>query len=149
MPSQEEANSDASALLRAVYTLVYTLATSAAFRLILTDVLLIARETVADVAGRIEQVAAVVEKAAEDVEQTVRPGGGTLDDVKGKAAEVSENATEDLAGNGLVSENVSDILEKVRQESPDELRAAIIRRLQEVCDINVGISWTTPRMSVL
>ncbi|KAI0746172.1 hypothetical protein C8Q76DRAFT_706217 [Earliella scabrosa] len=131
VPSQEEANSDAAALLRSVYTLVYTLATSAAFRLILTNVLLIARETVADVAGRIEQVAAVVEKAAEDVEQTVRPGGGTLDDVKGKAAEVSEKATEDLAGHGPVSENVSDILEKVRQESPDELRAAIIRRLQE------------------
>ncbi|KAI0699901.1 hypothetical protein C8T65DRAFT_831795 [Cerioporus squamosus] len=131
LPSQGEVTSDAAALLRSAYTLVYVLATSAAFRLILSDVLLVARETVADVAARVEVVAATVQKAAEDVEETVRPGKGTIEDIKGKAAEAGEKMTEELTGDGTVSQQIDELRERIQHQSPDELKAAVIRRLQE------------------
>ena len=119
-------------LVRSAYTLVYTLATSVAFRLILSDVLLIARETVADVAARVEVVAATVEKVAENIEDTVRPGGGTVEDIKGKAAEASEKVTEELTGDGIIGQQLGELREKIQHQSPDELKAAVIHRLQEV-----------------
>ncbi|RPD68333.1 hypothetical protein L226DRAFT_617588 [Lentinus tigrinus ALCF2SS1-7] len=130
LPSQQEVTSDAAALVRSVYTLLYVLTTSAAFRPILSDVLLVARETVADVAAGVEVVAASVEKAAGDVGKTVRPGGGTIEDVKGKAAEASEKVSQEVSGEGILGQQLGELREKT-QQSPDELKAAVVHRLQE------------------
>ncbi|RPD54449.1 hypothetical protein L227DRAFT_657629, partial [Lentinus tigrinus ALCF2SS1-6] len=130
LPSQQEMTSDAAALVRSVYTLLYVLTTSAAFRLILSDILLVARETVADVAACVEVVAASVEKAAGDVGKTVRPGGGTIEDVKGKAAEASEKVSQEVSGEGILGQQLDELRQKT-QQSPDELKAAVIHRLQE------------------
>ncbi|KAI0369621.1 hypothetical protein BV20DRAFT_1077187 [Pilatotrama ljubarskyi] len=134
LPSQQEVSSDTATLLRSVYSLLYVLATSAAFRLVLSDVLLIARETAADVAAGVEQVAATVEKAAENVEETVRPGGGTVDDVREKASEVGERVVVELEGSGPVAGRVRETKAELQHESPDEIREATIRRLQEAME---------------
>ncbi|TFK77797.1 hypothetical protein K466DRAFT_668620, partial [Polyporus arcularius HHB13444] len=131
LPAQEEAKEDAAALLRSAYTVVYILATSAAFRLILSDFLLVARETVADVAARVEAVAATVEKAAGGVEETVRPGRGTVADVRSTAAEAGEKVSEELMGEGIVGQQLDEVRGRVQHQSPEELKAAVIRRLQE------------------
>lgn len=132
LPSTQEASADAGALVRAIYGLVYVLATSAAFRLVLADVALIARETTADVAARVKQAAAVVEKVAEEVEGTVRPGGGTLADVKAEVGGLGDGLVNELSGDGIVAAGMREIPAKVQQESPDAAKDAVIRRLQEV-----------------
>ncbi|KAL1941942.1 hypothetical protein VTO73DRAFT_6472 [Trametes versicolor] len=134
LPSTQEASEDAGALVRAIYGLVYVLATSAAFRLVLSDVFLIARETTADVAARVEQAAAVVEKVAEDVEGTVRPGGGTFADVKAEAGGLGDGLANELSGDGIVADGMREIAVKVQQDSPDAAKDAVIRRLQEAME---------------
>lgn len=132
LPSTQEASADAGALVRSIYSLVYVLATSAAFRLILSDVFLIVRETTADVAARVGLAAAVVEKVAEDVEGTVRPGGGTVADVKAELGGFGDGIANELSGDGIVADGMREIAAKVQQESPDAAKDAVIRRLQEV-----------------
>ncbi|KAI0630054.1 hypothetical protein C8Q77DRAFT_237448 [Trametes polyzona] len=134
LPSKDEASSDAAALIRSVYSLVFVLVTSAAFRLILSDVLLIARETAADVAARVEEVAGVVERAAEQIEETVRPGGGTIEDVQATAGEVGQSMTAELSGEGPISGHLAGAAGKVKEESPDEVKEAVLRRLQEAME---------------
>lgn len=103
LPSTQEASEDAGALVRAICGLVYVLATSAAFRLVLAEVFLIARKTAADVAVRVEQTAVVVEKVAVDVEGCVRPGDGTLADVKAEVGGLGDGLGNELSGSGLVA----------------------------------------------
>ncbi|EIW63656.1 uncharacterized protein TRAVEDRAFT_69572 [Trametes versicolor FP-101664 SS1] len=134
LPSTQEASEDAGALVRAIYGLVYVLATSAAFRLVLSDVFLIARETTADVAARVELAAAAVEKVAEDVEGTARPGGGTFADVKAEAGGLGDGLANELSGDGIVADGMRQIAVKVQQESPDAAKDAVIRRLQEAME---------------
>ncbi len=118
--------------MRAVYGLVYVLATSAAFRLVLSDVFLIARETAADVAVRVEQAAVVVGRVAEEVEGTVRPGGGTAADVKAAVGGLGDGIADELSEDGIVSDGMRAIAAKVQHDSPDAAKDAVIRRLQEV-----------------
>ncbi|KAI0744344.1 hypothetical protein C8Q80DRAFT_1107728 [Daedaleopsis nitida] len=131
LPSQQEVASDSATLLRSAYTLIYILVTSAAFRLILADMLVIARETVADVALRVEHVAVFVGKAAADVETTVRPGGGTIEDVTLQSDRLGEKAADELAGDGVVGRQLAEMREKVQQQGPEEMKAVVLRRLQE------------------
>ncbi|KAI0355792.1 hypothetical protein OH77DRAFT_1589761 [Trametes cingulata] len=130
LPTQHELTSDASTLLRSAFQLLAVLATSTAFRLVLSDVLLIARETAADVAGRVERVAAAVERAAGDVEERVRPGGGTGEEVREVVGEVGERLVEELGERGVVG-RVREVREEVMEEGPERVREATIRRLQE------------------
>ncbi|KAH9859151.1 hypothetical protein C2E23DRAFT_801645 [Lenzites betulinus] len=132
LPSSQEASSDAATLVRSLYSLFYVLATSAAFRLVLSDILLIARQTTADVAAQIGNVAEAVEKAAGAVEETVRPGGGTLEDVKAVAGDVGGSVAKEVSGGGPISAGVAHAAEAIQQESPEAVKEAVLRRLQEV-----------------
>ncbi|EJF65616.1 hypothetical protein DICSQDRAFT_133225 [Dichomitus squalens LYAD-421 SS1] len=133
LPSQEEAASDASSLLHSIYTLAYVLLTSAAFRVILSDVLLIARQAVADVAARVGNAAATVENIADDIEETVRPGGGTVEEIRWKASEAVDNITDGaLEGNphDYATGSTPGITEQI-QQAPDKMKEAVIRQLQD------------------
>ncbi|KAI0762170.1 hypothetical protein BD413DRAFT_606873 [Trametes elegans] len=131
IPSTDEAADDAATLLRSIYSLAYVLATSAAFRLILSDVLLVARETTADVAANVEKIAEVVVERAAETERTVRPGGGTVEDVKNTAGATSERLVDELEHDGTISGGVDSIKEEVQHETPDKVKEAVMRRLQE------------------
>ncbi|KAI0820075.1 hypothetical protein BC628DRAFT_1341855 [Trametes gibbosa] len=134
LPSSGEASADAAALVRSLYHLVFVLATSAAFRLVLSDMLLIARETTADVAAHIGHVAGAVEKAAEEVEETVRPGGGTMEDVQGVGGDVAESVVNELSGSGPVSEGVVRAADAIQQEGAEAVKEAVLRRVQETME---------------
>ncbi|KAI0646008.1 hypothetical protein C8Q79DRAFT_1001457 [Trametes meyenii] len=130
-PSQGEVASDSAALLRSIYALLWVLVSSAAFRLILSEVLLVTRETAADVASRVGQLAKDVATGAAEIEETVRPGGGTVQDVKSKAGEIGAKITDELAEDELVVEQVGDAVEHLKQQGSDEVKEAVIYRLQE------------------
>jgi hypothetical protein len=74
IPSEDEAKADIAALVASLHTLTSLVLTSSTFRLILSDVLITAREFVADALENVAQTAAAVEVVAEKVEAEVRPG---------------------------------------------------------------------------
>ena len=133
-PSQQEAASDAASLLYSIYTLVYVLLSSAAFRIILSDVLLIARQAVADVAARVGDTAFAVEKAADNIQDAVRPGGTTSEIVQRKVAEAVDDITD-----AVLQEQSPDNMTGKRPGIPDQMQQAqaimketILRQLQDV-----------------
>lgn len=73
IPSQEEVASDTAALLTSVKTLSKVILTSSAFRAILADLLITARETVANSVEQIRKAAQTVEQVSESVEKTLMP----------------------------------------------------------------------------
>ncbi|THH04597.1 hypothetical protein EW145_g5408 [Phellinidium pouzarii] len=73
IPSQDELASDTAALLASLRTLASLFLTSSAFRLLLGDLLLTAREMVADLAEQVKTTAATVEDVAGAIEIDMRP----------------------------------------------------------------------------
>ena len=134
LPSQQEAASDAASLLSSICTLVYVLLSSAAFRIILSDVLLIARQTVADVAARVGDTAFAVEKAADNIQDAVRPGGTTSEIVQRKVAE----AVDDITDAVLEEQSPDNVTGKgpgiadQMQQAQANMKETILRQLQDV-----------------
>ena len=134
LPSQQGAASDAASFLYSIYTFLYVLLSSAAFRIILSDVLLIARQTVADVAARVGDTAFAVEKAADNIQDAVRPGGSTSEDVQRKVAEAVDDIT-DAVLDGQSPDDVtgkrSGIADQM-QQAQASMKESILRQLQDV-----------------
>ena len=80
IPSKDETKSDISVLISSLRTLIILLFTSTAFRDILSNVLAVTREFVADTAHGVSESAAVVEELALKLEADARPGGSGCED---------------------------------------------------------------------
>ncbi|KAH9915053.1 uncharacterized protein BXZ73DRAFT_106361 [Epithele typhae] len=128
VPSQEEVMADTVDLLHAGFTLVYTLATSLFFRLLLLDLVLVARDIVVEVAVRVEQAAIAVESAAQKVEETARTadGSASLNMLRQDGLLQIEASLEDPTAMGD-----RDASGKVEMDPGAEIRRAVVRRLQE------------------
>lgn len=80
--------------MTSIRTLANLLLTSSAFRLIVGDLFLTARELVADAAARVRQSAEAVEDVSKAVERNVRPESSGTGDVQPMSAEVDPVGTE-------------------------------------------------------
>ena len=112
----------------------------------MADVLLIARKTVADVAARVGDTAFAVEKAADNIQEAVRPGGSTSEIVQRKVAEAVDDIT-DAVLDGQSPDDVtgkrSGIADQM-QQAQASMKESILRQLQDVREpflAVMGLSW--------
>jgi len=136
---------DTTQAISALKTLASLLFTSSAFRFILSDVLLTARQALADVAVDVSKVASIVQNSAAQVEEVVRPPPGTggiegLDDFD---VELIKDKGKSVAGRvgDLADETARETRRRearswtVVAESPDRVKEAFLERVK-----NVGFS---------
>lgn len=94
LPSKQEAERDTAQVLRSLRTLSRLLLTSSTFRLILSDIFVSMRESVADAAADLSYVIDRVGAAVKTVEEVARPDGGdTSGWIDAGAPTVEEGAT--------------------------------------------------------
>ncbi|KAH9932567.1 uncharacterized protein B0H18DRAFT_1115809 [Fomitopsis serialis] len=117
VPSADEAGRDMEEILASLPHLFRAVASSAAFRAVLSDVWLTAREMLADAASDVSQVASQVQTTANDVERSVRPAG-SLNDAKGKARDVGQDTQEEHRD--------------VHAEDLDRSQESLVARMQEI-----------------
>jgi hypothetical protein len=138
-------------------SLISLLITSPAFRLLLSDVFVTARDIVADVAADIAKVAAIVEVRAEQAEEVIRPADAELAGEKDRAGGVGVPALEELARAGKsVEENTAEITNlalneseekrraiwsRLEDESPDRIRDTALHRITEACTLPMTASF--------
>ncbi|KDQ63980.1 hypothetical protein JAAARDRAFT_74864 [Jaapia argillacea MUCL 33604] len=125
LPTRSEVQSDTGHLLHSIKSLARLLITSSTFRLILSDVFLMAREMLADVATEVSRAAIRVEAAAENVRAAVKPQGWDRDQIEDSANELGENVNR-LAEVAKERVNVASAL------GPERVKEVAIARLQEV-----------------
>jgi hypothetical protein len=90
-PTTEELNMDVKTLVKSSKTLLRLIATSAAFRMILTDLLQVIRETLDGFASDIDRVALQAQIGAENVRDAAKLDDATLETLKGKVKEAAED----------------------------------------------------------
>jgi hypothetical protein len=73
-----ETQQDAAQIIISLRELIYLYSTSNAFRLIISDILVLWWEVMADMAANVANVAAAVEHCAEQLEEAIRPDSGEL-----------------------------------------------------------------------
>jgi hypothetical protein len=148
MASQEELAQDAHRIVASVRLLISLLITSNTFRHIISDVLVTARDILADVAVDVAKVAAILEVRAEQVEEAVRPTDGELAAGKFREGGIGVPALEELANSGksvqeLAAEATNMALEeseakrkaiwdRLENESPDRMKETALERISEV-----------------
>lgn len=138
--SPQEVEEDVDDTVAALKTIVSLVATSSAFRLILSDALIVSRELIADTAAKVATAAASVENRATEVDEAVRPppdasgleGVDTLDvdAVQNKGKEVVKEAEDGIASGVETSANLV-------PESSERIKAAIVDRIKSVGFISV------------
>jgi Family of unknown function (DUF5923) len=163
MISQEELAQDAHRVATSIRPLISLLITSNAFRLIISDILVTARDILADVAVDVAKVAAIVEVGAEQVEEAVRPTDTELATGKDREGGVGVPSLEDLANVGQsVQERAAEatnmaveeseakrkaIWDRLENESPDRIKDTVLERVSEVSGISSVIQienlWST------
>lgn len=135
-------------LIASLRPLVSLLITSNAFRLIISDILVTARDILADVAIDVAKVAAIVEVRAEQVEEAVRPTNTEISTEKNQEGGVGVPALEDLANAGQsVQESAAratklaleeseakrkSVWQRLEDESPDRIKEVALKRITEV-----------------
>ncbi|KAG9044478.1 hypothetical protein FS837_008096 [Tulasnella sp. UAMH 9824] len=151
IPSSAQVQRDAQALSDSVKTLVTLLFTSSAFRLLLTDIFVTAREILADLAAQIGDVALVVESGARVAEGVVRPSeeerhreDATLEEpAEARAPEVEDIRTEQaqvkVEAEKKILETVDqstqkgkEAWQKLQQKAPDRIRETVLERIQSI-----------------
>ena len=144
---QSELKDDSRALADSLHTLVSLLLTSSGFRLIISDILITARQMLADTASDVAAVAAYVETKAEDVEQTVRPDphegqtGVTMDDAMEQVEKVDETVRSDFEKARKEAELKKHVIEeRLAEESPDRIKQTIVERVEAVSGISSAAS---------
>lgn len=146
--SKQEIGDDVRTGMASIRSLISLLITSRAFRLVISDILVTARDTIADVAADVAKVAAIIEVRAEQVEESIRPPESELSAAKDYAGGVGIPPLEDLANTGKsVQENTAEITNlalneseekrkniwnRLEDESPDRIRDTALRRIAEV-----------------
>lgn len=151
IPSAAQVQHDAQNLSDSIKTLVTLLFTSSAFRLLLTDVFVTAREILADFASQIGDVAQAVESGAEVVEGVIRPSEEEHrrtedtfeDDTEGQGPQVEAMRTEQaevkVEAEKKILETVDQSTQKgqeawqnLQQQTPDRIREAILDRIKSI-----------------
>lgn len=130
---------DSRALANSLRTLVSLLFTSSAFRLLISDILVTARQILADTASDVATAAAYVETRAEDVEHTIRPDSHegereiSVEEAARQATRVDQVVQEDLEKALKEAEMRRHVIqERLSEESPDRVKRAIVERVEAV-----------------
>jgi hypothetical protein len=148
MASQEELAQDAHRIGASIRALISLLITSNTFRHIISDILVTARDILADIAVDVAKVAAILEVRAEQVEEAVRPTDAELAAGKVREGGIGVPALEELANTGksvqeLAAEATNMTLEeseakrkaiwdRLENESPDRMKETALERISEV-----------------
>lgn len=154
----EEAQQDAAQILTSLRELIYLLFTSNAFRLIVSDALLMLQETVADTAAEVAQVATTVVGRSDEIIRTEseehdrdRNTGETrvpaLDELtqSGESAKeqapraVQETTTKTNKRKGHISDNI-------HCDNPESVKTRVLDRVQQVHFIAVRLSPRSDRV---
>jgi hypothetical protein len=135
--------------------LVHLLFTSNAFRLIISDILGVWREIVADTAEKVAKAAADIELRAEQLARTIRPNfqepdrhqnteeidiPSSLDDLTSRG----ENAREETYG--VMKETAAEaggLRSNTHDDSPECVKTRVLDRTQQVHFISIGLSPRT------
>lgn len=136
--SAGEVNTDIGDAALAIRTLASLIVTSSAFRLILIDILLTAREVMADMAVTVSSVAGIVQDEAAELDEIIRPPPETrylegvdmfgIEAVKSKGRELKQIA-EDIPEQIATGTNgKADVV----PESTQRIRAAVVDRIKAV-----------------
>lgn len=148
--SSEEVGQDVHKLVASIRPLISLLITSNAFRLIISDILVTARDILADVALDVAKVAAIVEVRAEQVEEAVRPSDTEMASEKDRENGVGVPTLENLANVGeSIQENAArtaklafeeseakrkKVWERLEDESPDRVKEMVLKRITEIVE---------------
>ena len=135
-----------------VKPLVSLLLTSNAFRLIISDILVTARDILADVAVDVAKVAAIVEVRAEQLEEAVRPTDNEMASEKDHEGGIGVPALEDFAKAGqTIQDRAAEatnlaleeseakrraIWERLEDDSPDRIKETVLKRIVEVSRVS-------------
>ncbi|KIJ69680.1 hypothetical protein HYDPIDRAFT_104272, partial [Hydnomerulius pinastri MD-312] len=122
-PSAPEVSEDIMRLLSASKTLFWLLLTSLAVRFILYDLLWVARQALAEIAGDVSVVAGEVQAGAEEVEKTATMETsieGLVNRTKAALAETQVASSESLARLSDANEN-----------SAEKVKLVVVQRLQD------------------
>ncbi|CAG7851697.1 SubName: Full=Uncharacterized protein {ECO:0000313/EMBL:CCA68732.1} [Serendipita indica DSM 11827] len=148
--SQEELADDMRKAASSIQSLLSLLMTSHAFRLIISDVLVTARDILADVASDVAKVAALVEDRAEQLEESIRPTEVELASEKERQGGVGIPSLETLANRAEpIPERVAEVTksaiqetearrravwDRMEEEDPDRIKEAVLRRVREIIE---------------
>ncbi|KAG8741005.1 hypothetical protein FRC10_003464 [Ceratobasidium sp. 414] len=148
IPTVEQAElvDDSRVLAGSLRTLFSLLFTSAAFRLLISDILVTTREILADTASDVAAVAAYVETKAEDVEHTVRPDphegetSMTVEDAMSQAKKLDNTVRADLEDALKEAEMKKHVIEeRLADESPDRVKQTIVERIEVIVQQAQGV----------
>lgn len=161
IPSSAQVQRDAQALSDSAKTLVALLFTSSAFRLLLTDIFVTAREILADLAAQIGDVALAVESGARVAEGMVRPSeeerhredatleepaearGPELEDIRTEQAQVKVEAEKKILETvDQSTQKGKEAWQKLQQQTPDRIRETILERVKSVCSCPHRVTQT-------
>jgi hypothetical protein len=137
-PTLEEMKTDLESLIKSVKMLLCLVATSAAFRLILSDLLITVRETLEELAVDVERVAVQVQVGAESVVKTARLDDATLEGLK-------ERVREAIVDVENVEQKVTDRWATV--DPAERTKDTIIGRVHEVSQIVTSPFTTSHTLS--
>lgn len=151
IPSPAQVRHDAQTLSDSIKTLVTLLFTSSAFRLLLTDVFVTAREILADLAAQIGDVALAVESGAHVAEGVIRPseeernkedatleghaeaGAPEVEDIRTEQAQVKVQAEKKILETvDQSTQKGKEAWQKLQQETPDRVRETVLERIKSI-----------------
>ncbi|KAG8760217.1 hypothetical protein FRC14_003648 [Serendipita sp. 396] len=146
--SQEEFFDDMRKAASSIRSFMTLLITSNAFRIIISDILVTARDILADLAIDVAKVAAIIEVRAGQVENAIRPTDTELVDEKHREggvgapsfeqlAHASQSAQETAAGvtHSTLEEVESrrrNLWQKMREDDPDRVKETVLKRIEEI-----------------
>ncbi|KAG8834792.1 hypothetical protein FRC17_007109 [Serendipita sp. 399] len=148
--SQDEISGDMRKAASSIRSLLLLLFTSNAFRLIISDVLVTARDILADVALDVAKVAAVVEVRAQQMEDAIRPETTELAADKRREGGIGVPSLELLASTSQslqqtaadathstieeIESNRRNIWQRLEDDDPNRIKETILRRIKEIIE---------------
>ncbi|KAI0059654.1 hypothetical protein BV25DRAFT_1808564, partial [Artomyces pyxidatus] len=125
LPSQEELNADAAEMFNAITQLSWLLIASSAFRILLSDALLVVQEVAATAAIGVETVASQVDVGATQVEAVARATELSLEGAKEKAFEARKEI-------GKIGDEQQERLVELDEETHGKIKDAVLVRVQQI-----------------
>ncbi|TFY58408.1 hypothetical protein EVJ58_g6438 [Rhodofomes roseus] len=122
LPSADEARHDAEDILNSLRYLLRVTVTSRAFRALLSDVWLTAKDMLADVARDVSQIASQVQSTADEVEHSIRPTD-SLGRTRGKARDAGDEDIQ-VANQDTLTGNLDRVQETVLARAREIIRRA-------------------------
>lgn len=154
----EETQQDAAQILTSLRELIYLLFTSTAFRLIISDILVVWQETVADTAAKVAQVAAAVESCVRQPEETIPPeseelargqnAGDTAVPSPDGLTQSGENARERASGavketTAKANKRKDHMWDNIQSDNLECVKTRVLDRTRQVHLIAINLSLRT------